>query len=68
MAQTELGGFKPTVDPRTDVLEVWRCQASENVDDHDVLCAIDDSVVQSVESALRNSHPLLDFEDYNTEL
>lgn len=63
MGQTELG-VHTTVDPRTEVLEVWRCQASKNVQNHDVLCAIDDSVVNATEQAIRNSSPLADFGEY----
>jgi hypothetical protein len=64
MAQTELGGYQSTVDPRTEVLEVWRCQASQNVEDRDMLCAIDDIAAQSTEQAIRNSSPLADFGEY----
>jgi len=57
-----------TVDPRTEVKEAWRVQASENVDSHNLLCAIDEIAVDSTEAAIRNGSPLADWNEYNTEL
>lgn len=49
----------------TEILDVWQSQASENVDSHAVLDAIDESVRDSTEAACRNSIALLDWGDYN---
>lgn len=47
------------------IKEVWRMQASENVDDHTTLCMIEDCVLSSTEATCLNSEPLLDFDEYN---
>jgi hypothetical protein len=63
MSQTEITGYGG-VDPKTVVHEVWRVQASENVDEHSVLCAIDETAVESTERAIRNTKPLADFGEF----
>ena len=49
-----------TVDPRTEIQECWRVQASENVDSHAVLSAIDELVVEQTVDAMIAE--LVDFE------
>lgn len=45
----------------TDVVkETWRCQASQNIDDHDVLAAVDEIAVESTVQAMINE--LVEFE------
>lgn len=56
--QTELP--TTTVDPTRDIKECWRVQASENVTEHDVLCAIDELVVEQTVDAMIAE--LVDFE------
>jgi len=53
--------------PQDHAKELWRVQASDNVDDHAVLCAIDDIVVSSVQTAAlnwRRDNDLVDFSEY----
>ena len=53
--------------PTTHAKELWRVQASDNVDSHNVLCAIDNIVVSSVRSAAlnwRKDNHLVDFSEY----
>lgn len=51
--------------PDTEIKEVVLCQASENVDSHPLLCALEDTVISSTESAIRNSNPLANWDEYN---
>jgi len=50
--------------PRTHIKEVWRLQASENVDTHPVFCAIDSIVVDSTTEGIKNTEPLPNFDEY----
>jgi len=49
-----------TVDPSKEIKECWRCQASSNVDNHDVLCTVDEIVIETTVEAMINE--LVDFE------
>jgi len=54
----------PNKDPTDIVKELWRCQASENIESHDVLCACEDVVISSTNAGIKNMHPLLEFTEY----
>ena len=53
--------------PQDHAKEVWRVQASDNIDAHETLCAIDDIVVSSVQTAAlnwRQDNHLVAFSEY----
>jgi len=64
MAQQTLADVQ-NVDPRTEIKEVWRTQASQNVTEHNILCAIDKLVVETTNYAIRNMSPLAHWDEYN---
>lgn len=50
--------------PQTTIAETILCTASENVDSHPVLCAVEELSLSSTETAIKNRYPLLDFDKY----
>jgi hypothetical protein len=53
--------------PQTHAKELWRMQASDNIDSHETLCAIDELVTESVRQASinwRQDNHLVDFSEY----
>jgi hypothetical protein len=48
------------IHPTDVVKETWRVQASDNVDTHDMLCAVDELTVESTVDAMITE--LVDFE------
>ena len=53
--------------PTDTAKELWRCQASDNIDEHATLCAIDNIVVANVRTAALNwcdDGHIADFEGY----
>jgi len=54
--------------PQDHAKEVWRVQASDNIDTHETLCAIDELVTESVRQASinwRQDNHLVSFAEYN---
>ena len=49
---------------RTHISEVVLCTASQNVDSHPILCAIQELSLSSTESACKSQDNLLDFDEY----
>jgi hypothetical protein len=54
--------------PRTEISEVVLCTASENVDTHPVLCAVQTLSLRSTDAAIQNDHSLADWDEYNSPL
>jgi len=52
--------------PRDVVKEVWRCQASENIESHEVMCACEDIVISSSNAGIKNMHPLVNFAEFSS--
>jgi len=53
--------------PQTHAKELWRMQASDNITEHEMLCAIDEIVVSSVRTAALNwqqDNHLVSFAEY----
>jgi len=53
--------------PTDTAKELWRVQASSNVESHELLCAIDEIVVSSVQTAAlnwRQDNHLVSFKEY----
>jgi len=53
--------------PQDHAKEVWRVQASDNIDAHETLCAIDELVTESVRQASinwRQDNHLVSFAEY----
>jgi len=51
---------------RTTIAETVLCTASQNVNSHPVLCAVEDCSISSTEAACLDSHELLDFDEYRS--
>ncbi|UBF23422.1 hypothetical protein HATV-3_gp72 [Haloarcula tailed virus 3] len=49
-----------TVNPRTEIKECWRVQASENISDNAIRCVVDELVIQDTVDAMIAE--LVDFE------
>jgi len=42
--------------------------ASKNIHTHELVCALEDVSISSTSAAIRNSHPVANFEEYNQGL
>lgn len=49
---------------KDELKELWRCQASQNIDSHDILVAVEDAVISSTNAGIKNNHPLANFDEY----
>lgn len=65
MAQSQLGKYAPH--PRTVVVDTV-AETMDGVKTENQVDAILDSSLSSTEAAIRNSKPLADWDEYNTEL
>ena len=51
-------------DPTTHIKETVLCTASDNVDSHAMLAAVESCAVSSTEAACLSAHKLLDWREY----